>query len=65
MDDGTLYQSSEEGTPTNKPCRKGDVIRCYVKAVSNVSHCERAEVAFSCNGSQVISVLTDVPIGGF
>lgn len=67
MDDGALYQSSEEGTPTNKPCKRGDVIKCSVKAAStdSVVHCERVEILFSRNSEQITSVLTDIPPGGF
>ncbi len=67
MDDGALFQSSEEGTPTNRPCKKGDVVKCSVRAVLTdaVTHCEKAEITFSCNGTQVTSVLNDIPSGGF
>lgn len=66
-DDGALYQSSEEGTPTNQLCKRGDVIKCTVRTIhtDTVVQSNRLEVLFSCNGVRVASVPTDIPPGGF
>ena len=63
---GVVYESnSDEGKPTNQPGKRGDTIRCSLRAVCDAMQHNRTEVLFFRNGTQVSSVLTVAPPEGF
>ena len=67
VDDGAIYHSSEQGIPTGQSPQKGDTIRCSLRGlpIGSASECQRTEVLFYHNGTQVSSVVAAVPPGGF
>ena len=63
MDEGMLFNSSDNATPLYQACQNGDTVKCSVAICSE--HTNQIEVRFYRNDKRITSLTTRLPRNGF